>query len=188
MASHACGVTALYVAGAPPSRLRVSAPPGSDRMTRAGKRRQRNAGSIERTLADCCTAARGRDAFAFRVAHSIRPEGAAAAGARRARARPHDGWPASRVLLCRLLAEPGALRAVAAVAAPAAAALASGVDLAGWASLPSSPAAACRNLGFAQVLLFVAALRVRPASAGGTSGSLLPPTPPFRRRLRWFEE
>jgi len=145
MASHACGVTALYVAGAPPSRLRVSAPPGSDRMTRAGKRRQRNAGSIERTLADCCTAARGRDAFAFRVAHSIRPEGAAAAGARRARARPHDGWPASRVLLCRLLAEPGALRAVAAVAAPAAAALASGVDLAGWASLPSSPAAACRN-------------------------------------------
>jgi len=28
--------------------------------------------------------------------------------------------------------------------------------------------------------------RVRPAFIGGTVGPLLPPTPPFRRRLRWF--
>lgn len=67
-------------------------------------------------------------------------------------------------------------------------ALASCAVMAGWASLPSSPAAACRKLRCAQLLLFVAALRVRPASVGGTPGPLLPPTPPFRRRLRWFEE
>jgi len=59
-------------------------------------------------------------------------------------------------------------------------------ELAGWASLPCSPAAACRNSGCAGVLLFVSALRVRPAFIGGTVGPLLPPTPPFRRWLRWF--
>jgi len=60
--------------------------------------------------------------------------------------------------------------------------------LAGWASLASNPAAACRNLGCAQVLHFVAALRVRPAFIGGIAGSLLPPTPPVRRRLRCLKE
>jgi hypothetical protein len=45
--------------------------------------------------------------------------------------------------------------------------VASGAGLAGWASLPSSPAAAYRKLRFAQLLHFVAALWVQPASLGG---------------------
>jgi len=38
--------------------------------------------------------------------------------------------------------------------------------------------------GLRPVLRFAAALRVLPASIGGSAGPLLPPTPPLRRRLR----
>jgi len=53
------------------------------------------------------------------------------------------------------------------VIAPSRDGVASGAGLAGWASQPSSPAAACRKLRCAQLLHFVAALRVQPASIGG---------------------
>ncbi len=48
----------------------------------------RNARSIERALTDFSEAARDRSAFVWRVALSIRPEGAAAAGPRPARTPP----------------------------------------------------------------------------------------------------
>jgi len=90
-------VTALYAAGAAPSRLRRPGPSGDDRLTRPGAARQRNARLDERALADFCEAARVRSAFVRRVAHSIRPEGAAAAGAQ---LRAHAAATAVRLREC----------------------------------------------------------------------------------------
>jgi hypothetical protein len=129
---------------------------------------------------DCCAAARVRSAVRF-PRDTLDPAGRRGGGWRTgARARRRDGRPDSRVLLCAGSVGTGqrcALR-MAADAAPARGGVwPPALDLAGWASLPSSPAAAGNNLGFAQVLHGVSALRVQPAAAGGTAGPLLPPTP-----------
>jgi hypothetical protein len=108
------------------------------------------------------------------------------------------GWraPAARAgppgckgaVLVRALAAPGSAAALTGWTPRlgAAALCIRHAEWAGGASLASSPAAACRKPGGARLLLFVAALRVQPASDGRTAGSLLPLPPPFRRRLRCF--
>lgn len=65
-------------------------------------------------------------------------------------------------------------------------ALVSGFRIAGWASLPSSPTAASCNpskIGFGTALARAGAAR----RSSGTAGPLQPPTPPFLRRVPWFE-
>jgi hypothetical protein len=65
----------------------------------------------------------------------------------------------------------------------AALALPAGRGQRGWASPPSNPVAAGRNLGCAQVLHFVPALRVQPAAHAGfwfaSRLALMPPGLPF---------
>ncbi|QDX26734.1 hypothetical protein FPZ54_12425 [Sphingomonas suaedae] len=147
-------------------------------MTRAAGAGKWNAIADERALADFCEAARVRSAFVRRVAHSIRSEGAAAAGAQ---LRAHAAATAVRLRECVIVQLFGAEQRCALIAAVTAPRR-GGVGLRHaiwrrWASLPFEPAAACRNPGFAGVLHFVSALRVRPASIGGIAGPLLPPTP-----------
>lgn len=95
----AAGPCSTRVCGAE-SLSGVSVHLDDDRWRAAGAAGRMNAGFDCACSDDFCEAVRIRSAFAFRVARSIRLEGAAAAGARKARARRRDGQPDSRVLLC----------------------------------------------------------------------------------------
>lgn len=187
---------------AAPSRSCVSAHSGNCRLSRCRLRRLEMEREDQWSAHWLAPAEPPEVAASLRrVAHSIRPEGAAPAGPR---ARARAATTAGRIRECRfdwllrsrsarahwLWSPRGARRRWP----PAS-------IWRGGRRCPLVPPRRAATWGLAQVLLFVAAQRahpiaraqwgprgVRPASAGGTSGSLLPPTPPFRRRLRWFEE
>lgn len=113
----------------------------------------------------------------FRVTHSLRSEGTAAAGPQ---ARAHAAAPAVRIRECVFAGACGAggfaLKICGHRAMPGGVGLRHSIWR-GWASLPSSPAAAGCNpragLGCGTALAPAGAAR----RSSGTAGPLLPPTP-----------
>jgi len=180
-------VTALYAADRGAESLRVSAHPGHDRLTwwPAGAGRKAERDVLRAFSGRLLRSRQGPRPFVFRVTHSIRPEGAAAADAR---ARAHAAATAARIRECcfdgrlrrRALRADGCGRR-----AGAAAFCLRHSNWRGWASLPSSPAAAGRNP------LRGSSSSFRPCRCGPPLSARLPvrscrSPPPFRRRLRWF--